>query len=78
VYNEKIRFARRMDTLEDSCVLLPDDHGIIFANGYYLQTGEYKLFDNQMSNMLFEKKIASPNGEDFLYVFYNKTTEPMC
>lgn len=63
-----------MDSLQDSCVLLPDDHGIIFANGYYLQTGEYKLFDNQMSDMLFEKKIASPNGEDFLYVFYNRNT----
>jgi MoxR-like ATPase len=74
VYNEKIRQARRIDSLKDSCVFLPDDHGIIFANGYYLQTGEYKLFDTQMANMLFEKRIASPNGEDFLYVFYSKVT----
>lgn len=72
VYNEKIREAVRIDALEDSCVLLPDDHGIIFAKGYYIQTGEVKLFDNQLNNMLFEKRLASPNGEDFLYVFYQK------
>lgn len=72
VFNEKIQEAVRVDALEDSCVLLPDDQGIIFAKGYYIQTGEVKLFDNQLENMLFEKRIISPNGEDFLYVFYEK------
>ena len=72
VYNEKIQEAVRVDALEDSCVLLPDDQGIIFAKGYYIQTGEVKLFDNQLENMLFEKRIISPNGEDFIYVFYQK------
>jgi hypothetical protein len=72
VYNEKIQQAVRIDALEDSCVLLPDDQGIIFAKGYYNQTGEVKLFDNQLSDMLFEKRLASPNGEDFLYIFYQK------
>lgn len=72
VFNAKIKEALRVDALEDSCVLLPDDHGVIFAKGYYIQTGEFKLFDNQLENMLFEKRIASPNGEDYLYVFYNK------
>lgn len=74
VYNEKIQQAVRIDALEDSCVLLPDDQGIIFAKGYYIQTGEVKLFDIQMENMLFEKRIPSPNGEDFLYVFYQQST----
>jgi hypothetical protein len=74
VYNDKLKEARRIDALEEACVLLPDDHGIIFPNGYYLQTGEYKLFDNQLSGMMFEKRISSPNGEDFLYVFYSKST----
>lgn len=72
VYNEKIQQAVRMDALEDSCVLLPDDQGIIFAKGYYIQTGEVKLFDNQLENMLFERRIPSPNGEDFMYVFYQQ------
>jgi len=46
VYNEKMQEAVRIDAIEDSCILLPEDDGIIFSNGYYLQTGEYKLFDN--------------------------------
>jgi MoxR-like ATPase len=74
VFNQKIQEAIRVDALEDSCVLLPDNQGIIFAKGYYIQTGEFKLFDNQLEDMLFEKRIASPNGEDFLYVFYQKKT----
>ena len=73
VYNEKLKEAVRIDALEDSCVLLPDDQGIIFAQGYYLQTGEFKLFDNDLSNMHFEKRIAAQNGEDFLYAFYNSS-----
>lgn len=74
VYNKKIQEARRIDKIRESCILLPDDHGIIFSNGYYLQTGEFKQFENNLSDMLFEKKISSPNGEDFVYVFYNRTS----
>ncbi len=74
LYNEKIQEALRIDALENSCVLLPDDQGIIFAKGYYIQTGEFKLFDNQLEDTVFEKRIPSPNGEDFLYVFYQKNT----
>lgn len=72
VFNQKMQQAVRIDALEDSCVLLPDDQGIIFSKGYYSQTGEVKLFDNQLNNMLFEKRVASPNGEDYLYIFYQK------
>ena len=72
VYNDKIKTATRIDALEKSGVLLPDGHGLIFSKGYYLQSGEYKLFDNQLENMIFEKRISSPNGEDYLYVFYNE------
>ncbi len=70
VFNQKIQKAVRIDSLEDSCVLLPDSHGIIFSQGYYLQTGEYKVFDHDGDQFMYEKKLASPNGEDFLYVFY--------
>jgi len=71
VFNEKMQQAQRIDALESSGVLLPDQHGLIFANGYYLQTGEFKIFDPNMQKKLFKKRITSPNGEDFLYVFYN-------
>ena len=71
VFNEKMQQVKRIDTLEHSGVLLPDQHGLIFANGYYLQTGEFKIFSPDLNNLLFKKRIASPNGEDFLYVFYN-------
>ena len=70
VYNEKIQACSRMDSLENSCVLLPENQGIIFAKGYYVQSGEVKLFDIQLDNMLFDRKIASQNGEDYLYIFY--------
>ena len=69
VFNEKMQQVQRIDTLESSGVLLPDQHGLIFANGYYLQTGEFKIFDPNMRQKLFKKRIVSPNGEDFLYVF---------
>ncbi|MCR9199808.1 MAG: DNA repair ATPase [Planctomycetaceae bacterium] len=72
VYNEKLQRAMRLDSVADACILLPDDHGLIFSNGYYLQDGEYKTFDHNLSGMLFERTIAAPNGEDFLYVFYNQ------
>lgn len=72
ICNIKLQEAVRIDSLENACVLLPDDHGVIFPKGYYLHSGEYKLFDISMEGMLFEKKVASPNGEDFLYIFYNQ------
>lgn len=71
VFNEKMQEVQRIDSLEDSGVLLPDQHGLIFANGYYLQTGEFKVFDPDMRNKQFKRRIISPNGEDFLYIFYN-------
>lgn len=70
-FNQKVQEALRIDALGHSCVLLPDDHGIIFANGYYLQTGEFKQFEMAAADMQFEKRIPSPNGEDHLYVFQN-------
>ncbi|MCT4587588.1 MAG: DNA repair ATPase [Carboxylicivirga sp.] len=72
VYNSKIQKVQRIDALEDSCVLLPDDQGLIFANGYYLQNGQFKVFDRDIKGLMFERKLASINGEDFLYTFYNQ------
>ncbi len=71
VYNNKLKEVKKIESIKNSCLLLPDDQGIIFPTGYYLQTGEYKILGNGIENVKFEQKIASPNGEDYLYVFYS-------
>src|SRR4029079_17352738 len=72
VFNEKVKEARRIDSIAESCVRLPEAQGIIFARGYYLQSGEFKEFDTQLSDMRFYKRMASPNGEDCLFSFHNR------
>ena len=72
VFNEKIQSVVRIDTLAEAAVMLPDNHGIIFSNGYYLQSGDYKIFELEPHSNLFERRITSPNGEDYCYVFYSK------
>ena len=74
VYNEKNHDVHRLDAIGHSCVLLPDDHGLIFANGYLLLGGDMKTFDHGILDMRFEKRIASANGEDTLFVFYNRAS----
>ncbi|WP_265088504.1 DNA repair ATPase [Psychrobacter immobilis] len=69
VYNTLTETVLRLDAIGQSCVQLPEDHGIIFPGGYYLQTGEYKLFDANnvgAKDLKFKRKIVSPNGEDVL------------
>lgn len=74
VFNTRTKEVLNIKMLNDSGILLPDNHGIIFPNGYYLQNGEYKIFENDLANLEFMRKVASPNGEDFLYVFYQYQT----
>ena len=69
VFNRRTEHVLRVDAVGDSCVQLPEDHGIIFPGGYYLQTGEYKVFPDPDPDLRFQTKVASPNGEDVLYVF---------
>src|SRR5690606_27881185 len=71
VYNSLIREVVRIDELGASCVQLPEDHGITYPSGYYLQTGELKRFDLDAAGFRFKRQIVSPNGEDVLYVFYH-------
>ena len=74
VYNTLTEAVLRLDAIGQSCVQLPEDHGIIFPGGYYLQTGEYKLFDANnvgAKDLKFKRKIVSPNGEDVLFLFYD-------
>jgi MoxR-like ATPase len=70
IYNTRTEQVLRVDTLGQACVELPENHGIVFPGGYYLQTGEYRLFEGESRGLTYERSIRSPNGEDVLYVFY--------
>jgi hypothetical protein len=70
VFDARGRRAERIDAIGVACQQLPEDHGIVFPGGYYLQTGEHKLFDGDYSGLVFERVVKSPNGEDVVYVYY--------
>jgi len=70
IFNTMTQDVLRVDAIGESCVQLPEDHGIIFPGGYYLQTGEFKTFDDEVEGLQFKRVYRSPNGEDVLYVFY--------
>lgn len=70
IYNHKIQEVKKIPSIQNACILLPNDQGVIYPNGYYLQSGAFKIFDNDLGDVKFQQKISSPNGEDFLYVFY--------
>ncbi|MGL5353151.1 MAG: DNA repair ATPase, partial [Clostridium sp.] len=71
IFNNKLKNVIRMDGIQNSCILLPDNHGLIFPKGYYMQSGEYKVFDVESENSIFDEVITSSNGEDYQYIFYN-------
>jgi len=73
VFNTRTQSVTRIDAIGVSCIQLPEDHGIIFPGGYYLQSGEHKRFElpeAMLDNLRFKRVLRSPNGEDVLYVFY--------
>ena len=72
IFNEKMQEVHRVDSIGDACVMLPEEHGVMFPDGYYLQTGELKRFESDLGGMVLERIVASPNGEDTLYVFFNR------
>ncbi|WP_440055309.1 DNA repair ATPase [Pseudoalteromonas sp. T1lg65] len=72
IYNHRTQQVIRQDALGNACIQLPDDHGIIFPGGYYLQSGQTRYFDDQLDNLLFHRQLKSPNGEDVLYIFYEQ------
>ena len=71
VYNCITQKVQRIDQLGLSAIQLPEDHGVIFPGGYYLQNGEFKVYDTDVNDMYFLRSIVSPNGEDVFYVFYH-------
>lgn len=74
VFNVRTRQVLPISSLVEAGVLLPDNQGIIFPAGYYLQNGEHKIFELPTTDLEFSSSVASPNGEDYLYVFYQKQT----
>ena len=77
VFNSLTDEVVKIDDIGQSCVQLPEDHGIIFPGGYYLQSGEMKTFEGDSlaaledgRSLKFKRMIKSPNGEDVLFVFY--------
>jgi hypothetical protein len=69
VFNTLTKQVNRIDAIGQACVQLPEDHGLIFPGGYYLRSGETKIFDLPSQGMEFKRFLASPNGEDVLYLF---------
>jgi hypothetical protein len=74
VFNTRTHQVDRIDAIGHACVQLPEDHGIIFPGGYYLQSGHTKSFDRQIEGMEFLRRIRSPNGEDVLYAFHERAS----
>ena len=72
IFNEKNNKVERIDALRDAGILLPEGHGVIFPDAYYLKTGTFKRFELEVGTKRFVRCISAPNGEDFLYVFYNQ------
>jgi DNA repair ATPase/dynein-related subfamily AAA family protein len=71
VYNTRTTHVLREDSIGQSCLELPENHGIIFPAGYYLESGEYKVFERAL-DLRIERVLPSPNGEDVLFVFYHE------
>ena len=70
IFNPKTKQVMRRDAIGEACQQLPEDHGLIFPGGYYLESGESKAFNEEIIGMQFEREVRSPNGEDVLYRFY--------
>ncbi|MGS2809715.1 DNA repair ATPase [Nocardia sp. MW-W600-9] len=70
VFNTRTRTVVRLDGIGLSCRLLPEEHGIVFPGGYYLETGIHKTFDAAVDDLEYERTVRAANGEDVLYVFH--------
>lgn len=74
IVNLLVDKAVRMDALGSAFRQLPDGQGLIFPEGVYLKTGEMRTFDVDSANAELLEVVRSPNGEDVLYVFHERTS----
>ena len=72
IFNTRTGDVERVDAIGQACRRLPEDHGIIFPGGYYLNEGKLKTFDHDTVDLKFMRQVRSPNGEDVLYIFYHE------
>ncbi len=72
IFNGQTSSVLRVDSIGQACVQLPENHGIIFPGGYYLQNGSHKVFDGDTTDLEFQRLVRSANGEDVLYVFLRR------
>ncbi|CAL9649385.1 hypothetical protein SUDANB120_06578 (plasmid) [Streptomyces sp. enrichment culture] len=72
VFNAVTGTVVRLDGIGLSCRRLPDDGGIVFPGGYCLADGTVRTFDTDTAGLEFDHSVASPNGEDVLYVFQER------
>jgi len=72
IYNTRTAHVLREDSIGESCLELPENHGIVFPAGYYLESGEYKVFEGKTADLRIERVLPSPNGEDVLFVFHRR------
>lgn len=73
VFNKRLKSVARIDEIGASCMQLPEDHGIVFPGGYYLESGDFKRFadlGHDFSAYRIKRFVRAPSGEDMLYVFY--------
>ncbi|MFC4033454.1 DNA repair ATPase [Streptomyces polygonati] len=78
VVNTRTGTIRRQDSLGGGARLLPAEQGLIFPGGYELADGSHRAFrldeaadaasSSPADELRFDAVLASPNGEDLLYV----------
>ncbi|MGR2738711.1 DNA repair ATPase [Billgrantia sp. Q4P2] len=74
LFNRAEQVVQRIDDMAGSVVVLPENHGIIFPSGYYLNSGELRTYEVPDEDLRFKRMVRSPNGEDVLYIFYAPKT----
>ena len=72
IFNTRTKDVKRIDAIGKACITLPEDHGIMFPGGYYLQNGDTKQFEGEgIEDMEYRNHRRAPNGEDVLYIFHD-------
>lgn len=74
IFNRDLQSVRRVDELAGSVVALPENHGLIFPAGFYLNSGDLKIYEIPNEDFRFLRTIRAPNGEDVLFVFFAQKT----
>ncbi|UUZ48616.1 DNA repair ATPase [Massilia sp. B-10] len=58
VFNRRSEQVLRIDAIGASCVQLPEDQGIVFPDGYFLQSGETRIFADLPPGLRFKRPPA--------------------